>query len=181
MTSIRGGGVMAKALCAMMALALVLVGLALAAPERDTYNLTANLKARFEVPKPKGVPTGATGLFTGKAIELDNDRGRLTWRLTFSKLSGRAAAAHIHSGRVGKAGGVMVALCGQCRNGQRGSVTISHAQIRTIRTGRTYVNIHTAKNGAGEIRGQVKASEAGSGSSSDPTPPPTTSDPPTYP
>ena len=173
---------MAKALGALMALALVLVltGLALAAPDKDTYNLTANLKARFEVPKPKGVPTGATGLFTGKAVELDNDRGRLTWRLTFAKLSGRAAAAHIHSGRVGRAGRVMVALCGPCQNGQRGSAAISHVQIRAIRAGRTYVNIHTAKNGAGEIRGQVKASEAGSGSSSDPTPPPTTPDP-TYP
>ena len=173
---------MAKALGALMALALVLVltDLALAAPEKDTYNLTANLKARFEVPEPKGVPTGATGLFTGKAVELDNDRGRLTWRLTFGKLSGRAAAAHIHSGRVGRAGRVMVALCGPCQNGQRGSAAISHVQIRAIRAGRTYVNIHTAKNGAGEIRGQVKASEAGSGSSSDPTPPPTTPDP-TYP
>lgn len=154
---------MAQALGAMMALALVLVGLALAAPGKDTYNLTATLKARFEVPKPTGVPAGATGLLTGKAVELDNDRGRLTWRLTFSKLTGRAAAAHIHSGRAGRAGGVMVALCGPCRNGQRGSVTISHAQIRTIRTGRAYVNIHTAENRAGEIRGQVKASEAGLG------------------
>lgn len=169
---------MAKAFGAMMAVVLVLAGLALAAPEKDSFTLTANLKARFEVPKPKGVPGGATGLFTGKAVELSDDRGRLTWRLTFSKLSGRAAAAHIHTGRVGKAGGVMVALCGPCKNGQRGSSPISHVQIRAIRAGRTYVNIHTAKNGAGEIRGQVKASEVGS--STDSTTTQTTPDP-TYP
>jgi len=159
-----------------------LAGFALAAPQRDTFKVTANLKARFEVPKPTGVPTGATGLFTGRAVEMDSDRVRLTWRLTFSKLSGRADAAHIHAGRVGKAGGVMLALCGPCRNGQRGSGTISHAQLRTIRAGRAYVNVHTGKNAAGEIRGQVKASEVISGSGSGP-PPPTTTDPtyPTYP
>jgi hypothetical protein len=156
-------------------------GLAIAAPEKDSYKLTANLKARFEVPKPQGVPAGATGLFTGTAVELANDRGRLTWRLTFSKLSGKAAAAHIHAGKAGKAGAVLVALCGPCRNGQRGASSISHAQLRTIRTGRTYVNVHTAKNAAGEIRGQVKATETSGGSTDTEPPPTTTTEPPPYP
>lgn len=158
--------------------ALTLAGLALAVPQKDTVTLTANLKARFEVPKPTGVRAGVAGLFTGKAVELENDRVRLTWRLTFSKLTGRADAAHIHVGRAGRAGGVMVALCGPCRNGQRGTRSITHAQLRTIRAGRAYVNVHTAKNTAGEIRGQVKSSDAGSGSNPAPSPSPP---PPTYP
>jgi hypothetical protein len=169
---------MLKPLAAAAGAALLVAGLALAAPQEDTYKLTANLKARFEVPKPQGVPTGATGLFTGTAVELENDRGRLTWRLTFSKLSGRAAAAHIHAGKVGRAGAVLVALCGPCRNGQRGNASITHAQLRTIRAGRTYVNVHTAKNAAGEIRGQVKASEQAGGGTPDPTPPPSPEPPP---
>jgi hypothetical protein len=151
---------------------LVLAGLALAAPQKNTYNLTANLKSRFEVPKPTGVPNGAVGLFTGKAVEMENDRATLTWRLTFSKLSGRAAAAHIHLGKPGKAGGVMLALCGPCKNGQRGAATITHAQLRTIRTGGAYVNVHSVKNAAGEIRGQVKTSEVGSTSTPNPSPDP---------
>jgi len=151
---------------------LVLAGLALAAPQKNTYNLTANLKSRFEVPKPTGVPNGAVGLFTGKAVEMENDRATLTWRLTFSKLSGRAAAAHIHLGKPGKAGGVMLALCGPCKNGQRGAATITHAQLRTIRTGGTYVNVHSVKNAAGEIRGQVKTSEVGSSTTPNPSPDP---------
>ena len=167
---------MTKTLGAAAALALVLAGLALAAQQNDTYKLTANLKARFEVPKTTGVPAGATGLFTGKIVELENDKARVTWRLSFSKLSGRAAAAHIHTGKPGKAGGVMLPLCGPCRTGQRGSSNISHAQLRKIRSGGTYVNVHTAKNAAGEIRGQLKASVGGS--SSDPTPTP---EPPPYP
>jgi len=165
-----------KILVAATAGALTLTGLALAVPQKDTVTLTANLKARFEVPKPTGVRAGAAGLFTGKAIELENDRARFTWRLTFSKLTGRAAAAHIHVGRAGRAGGVMVALCGPCRNGQRGTRSITHAQLRTIRAGRAYVNVHTTKNAAGEIRGQVESSEAGSSPPPSPSPPP-----PTYP
>ncbi len=151
---------------------LFVAGLALAAEQKDAFKLTAPLKARFEVPKPKGVPAGATGLFSGTAVEEANDRARLTWRLTFSKLSGRAIAAHIHAGRVGKPGPVMVALCGPCRAGQRGVATISHNQLRSIRAGRTYVNVHTVKNAGGEIRGQVKASETsddGGGTTQPPT------------
>ena len=138
---------------------LALTGLAAGATQKGTYTLTANLKARSEVPKPTGVPAGAVGLFTGKAVEMANNKAKLTWRLTFSKLSGPAGAAHIHTGRPGVAGGVMLALCGPCTSGQRGSATITHAQLAKIEAGRTYVNVHTAKNAGGEIRGQLKSSE----------------------
>lgn len=173
---------MLRILIAAAGAALALAGLAAAVPQKDTFNLTANLKARFEVPKPAGVPAGAVGLLTGKAVEQENNKVRITWRLTFSKLSGRAAAAHIHVGKPGKAGGVMVALCGPCRNGQRGAANIKNAQLRTIRNGGAYVNLHTAKNAAGEIRGQVKASKASSTPTPTPEPPPyPTPEPPPYP
>ena len=111
-------------------------------------------------------------------MELANDRARLTWQLTFSKLTGPAAAAHIHIGKPGKAGNVMVALCGPCKSGKRGTATITHAQLRTIEAGRTYVNVHTKKNAAGEIRGQVKATETASDDSPPAPPPPPGDDPP---
>jgi hypothetical protein len=158
-------------ICAAAVIALTLAGLAPAAGQKDTYKLTATLKAGSEVPKPTGVRQGATGTFTGTTVELANDKARLTWRLTFSKLTGRAAAAHIHIGKPGKAGNVMVALCGPCSSGKRGSATITHAQLRTIVAGRTYVNVHTAKNPAGEIRGQLKATETASDGSPPPPPP----------
>ena len=161
-----------RTLVAAAGVALVLTGLASAAPQADTYKLTSTMKARAEVPRPTGVPAGANGHFTGKAVELANDRARLTWLLTFSKLSGRALAAHIHMGKVGKAGNVMVPLCGPCRNGQRGRATITHAQLRVIERGRAYVNVHTAKNAAGEIRGQVKSTEVEGSGSNQPPPPP---------
>ena len=146
-----------RTLVAAVGVALVLTGLASATSQADTYKLTATMKARAEVPRPTGVPAAANGHFTGKAVELANDSARLTWNLTFSSLSGKALAAHIHMGKAGKAGNVIVPLCGPCRNGQRGKATITHAQLRAIELGRTYVNVHTAKNPLGEIRGQLRA------------------------
>ena len=165
---------------AAFALGVTLAGLASASPQKDSYALRARLAPRFEVPRPTGVPARATGLFTGIAVELANDKARLSWRLSFSKLSGRALAAHIHKGRTGKSGPVLVALCGPCRNGQRGSATMTHAQLRVIERGVTYVNVHTPKNGAGEIRGQVRVSASdASGDSSSSTS--TTTETPPYP
>jgi hypothetical protein len=175
------GGVMSRILV-VAAAALVLGGVAGAAPS-DTYKLTATLTARAEVPKPTGVRAGATGAFTGQAVEVSGARARLTWRLTFKRLSGRAVAAHIHVGKPRKAGRVMVALCGPCRSGQRGRATITRAQLRTIRAGNAYVNVHTPRNQAGEIRGQVKATRTSSGSGGSPPPPepPPPTEPPIYP
>lgn len=172
---------MLKALVTVAGAVLAAAGLAVAAPQKDTYNLTANLRARVEVPKPTGVRPGAIGLFTGKAVELESDRARMTWRLTFSKLSGRAVAAHVHAGRAGKAGNVLVPLCAPCRSGQRGTARLTHAQLRAIRRGATYVNVHTVRNGAGEVRGQLKASEASSGTPPPDDPGPSPEPPPTDP
>ena len=166
---------------AVFALGLAFAALATATPAKDSFKLNANLKARFEVPRPHGVPAGATGAFTGTAVELSNDKAKLSWRLTFSKLSGRAIAAHIHVGKPGKAGAVMVALCGPCRNGQRGNATISHAQLGTIRAGGSYVNVHTTRNAAGEIRGQVTSSGTSSSDDSGTDTTTTTTEPPPYP
>ena len=55
------------------------------------------------------------------------------------------------------AGPVVVPLCGPCRNGQVGKATITAATISAIESGKAYVNVHTAKNAAGEIRGQIAA------------------------
>ena len=166
----------------VVVVALTLSGMALASSQADTYKLRAAIRASSEVPKPAGVPAAATGLFSGKSVELANDKVSLTWKLTFSHLSGMAIAAHIHIGKPGKAGGVMVTLCGPCRSGQTGRAQITHAQEAKIEKGLTYVNIHTPKNLGGEIRGQIKAIETKSTSDVSPPPPPSpTPEPPPYP
>jgi hypothetical protein len=114
------------------------------------------LRAKQEVPKPKGNVRRAAGTFTA-TVSKEGAAGRIVWRLTYSRLTGRAVAAHIHSGARGRPGPVIVALCSPCRNGARGTANASAAVLSALEAGRAYVNIHTRKNAAGEIRGQIAA------------------------
>jgi CHRD domain len=114
------------------------------------------LRAAQERPKPKGKLGKAKGTFSA-TVTRTGTNGVITWRLTFSKLSGRAIAAHIHSGARGKAGPVIVPLCAPCRSGARGRATVSASVLNALESGASYVNVHTKKNPAGEIRGQLPA------------------------
>ena len=136
--------------------ALAVTALAFGAA-RDTYKVGAKLTAKAEVPAPAGVPAAAKGAFTGVYVE-HGSSATLTWRLTFSGLTGPGTAAHIHMGKAGVAGPVIVPLCGPCKSAQSGRATISEAVIKALESHQAYVNVHTAKNAAGEIRGQVKVS-----------------------
>ena len=150
---------MFKTIGAVAVIALAFAGVAVAATQGDSYKVSTSLKASSEVPKPTGVPAGATGSFTGTAVELAKDKAKVTWKLTFSHLSGKAIAAHIHIGKPGKAGPVVLALCGPCKSGQKGSGMLTHAQFAKLEAGAGYVNVHTTKNPGGEIRGQIKVSD----------------------
>lgn len=117
--------------------------------------LTAKLTIGQETPRPKGT-RGGTGLFSA-TLTPTGTGATVVWRLTFTNLSGAAVAAHIHRGVTGKAGPILVALCGPCRTGARGTVTVAGQPARNaILTGGAYVNVHTKKNPAGEIRGQIR-------------------------
>jgi hypothetical protein len=152
---------MLKTLAAAIVVALAVVGLATASSKSETYKFKATLTAGAEVPKPTGVPASATGTFTATTVEPKTGLVRLTWKLTYAHLSGKALQAHIHLGKPGKAGNVLVALCAPCKNGQTGKAVIARSVENNLEKGMTYVNIHTKKNLAGEIRGQVKETSEG--------------------
>lgn len=122
-----------------------------------TAQVTTALNARQEVPRPKGNANRARGTFSATVRKASATSGSIAWRLTFSKLTGRAVAAHIHIGAAGRAGPVAIPLCSPCRSGVRKSATLSAAVLAALEAGRAYVNIHTARNPAGEIRGQIRA------------------------
>ena len=52
---------------------------------------------------------------------------------------------------------VIVPLCAPCRSGARGRATVDGSVLDALESGRSYVNVHTKKNPAGEIRGQIAA------------------------
>jgi hypothetical protein len=79
---------------------------------------------------------------------------------------------------------VILALCGPCLSGQSGKTTLTKTVAEAMRRGTAYVNVHTAKNAGGEIRGQAKLTKTVLGQPvtappppSDPAPPPPPYDP----
>ncbi len=120
---------------------------------RGALVVAADLTAAAEVPKPRGAAS-ARGRLTGK-VQVRGDAVTLRWRLTAAGLTGQAVAAHLHRGAPGKAGPVLASLCGPCRSGATGSTALSDAALAAIHAGQAYVNVHTARNQAGEVRGQA--------------------------
>lgn len=116
-----------------------------------TFDVT--LTEAQEVPKPKQAKAAAVGTFNGTLIG-----SSLTWSLTFSGLTGAASGAHIHLGASKNNGTVLVPLCVPCASGASGTVTLNADQLQALLTGKVYVNVHTAINPRGEIRGQLTGS-----------------------
>jgi hypothetical protein len=111
---------------------------------------TAPLTSGQEVPKQVVKNAPAHGLFKGSL-----SGSKLTFTLTFAKLTGQATAAHIHMGGMGVSGPVVVPLCGPCNSPVKGTVTISNTLVAAFKKHDLYVNVHTAKNPNGEVRGQL--------------------------
>lgn len=63
---------------------------------------------------------------------------------------------HIHEGAVGTNGAVIFPLT-IAGGGAKGSVTLTQANVDTLRGSGYYVNAHTALNPDGEIRAQILA------------------------
>ena len=110
----------------------------------------AALSAAQEIPKQVVKNTAGQGTFTGNL-----SGSKLKFKLAFSGLTGPATAAHIHLGGMGKAGNVLVPLCAPCKSPVTGTVTVSAAVQKDFSKHLLYVNVHTAKNPNGEIRGQL--------------------------
>jgi CHRD domain-containing protein len=131
---------------------LVFAAVSAAKPREQMFHLSATLNAGQEIPKQVVKNQAAHGTFTATLSGT-----HLAWKLTFAKLTGPATAAHIHLGKMGQAGNVVVPLCAPCKSGMKGTGTISASLLKTIEKHGTYVNVHTAKNPNGEIRGQLVA------------------------
>jgi hypothetical protein len=113
-------------------------------------NFKADLSSASEVP-----PVTSTGKGTATA-SLDTTTKTLTWTVTYSGLSGPATAGHIHGPAApGANAGVLVPFTGDLASPIKGSATLTDAQISDLEAGRTYINLHTADNKGGEIRGQL--------------------------
>ena len=132
-------------------LATLMLGAAIAfAGPAYAEKLKATLDGKSEVPPNASAGTGTAD------IDYDAATKKLTWKLTYSGLSGPATAAHFHGpAETGKNSGVAVAIPNATSSPAEGSATLTDAQAADLLAGRYYVNVHTAANPGGEIRGQV--------------------------
>ena len=148
-------------------LTLMVIGLIVAtapaafAANPPTAAFGGPLSGAQEVP---GVVTSASGEAT---VVISADDATIWYVVSYSGLSGTLAAAHIHTGAAGANGGVILPLVASASPmvgtltatsfTPSGSITTFAQAVAAIKAGNTYVNLHTAANPSGEIRGQVTA------------------------
>jgi CHRD domain-containing protein len=112
--------------------------------------MKATLDGKSQVPPNTSAASGSAD------IDYDPASKKLSWKLSYSGLSGPATAAHFHGpAEAGKNAGVAVAIPNATASPVEGSATLTDAQAADLVAGKYYINIHTAANPGGEIRGQV--------------------------
>lgn len=116
-----------------------------------TIHYTAKLSGAREVPKTDSKGTGTL------SASYDTITKVLSYTLTFEGLSGPVTAAHFHgpASRT-QAAGVLAPIGGANPTSPvTGTVTLTEDQVKALQTRKVYVNVHTAADPGGEIRGQV--------------------------
>jgi len=114
----------------------------------EEMKFKADLKGSTEVPP---VQTSATGTAD---ITYDSATKNLSWTIEHTGLSGDVTAAHFHGpAAVGVNAPPVVPIDMSAL--AKGSATLDDAQATDLSEGRLYLNLHTAANPDGEIRGQV--------------------------
>ena len=136
---------MKKAKGSLLAATILATGICGAASAAD---IKVMLSGANEVPP---VATSASGEGT---ISVGDD-GSVSGSVTTKGVNG--TAAHIHMGAAGKNGPVIVPLTkdGDTYKAAPGA-KLTMAQMAAFKAGELYVNVHSAANPNGEIRGQLK-------------------------
>ena len=144
-----------RKLFALAVVGLALPALALAGGQSMSPVISAKLKGSNET--PKGDPDGK-GL---AVLHLNASKGTVCW--SFKGVTGIATpnAAHIHKGKKGVAGPVVVPFGASYK--ASGCTKASKSTIDAIESNPNayYVNIHNAKYPAGALRGQLVAGMTG--------------------
>lgn len=116
----------------------------------ETVHFKATLTPAQEVPATKSHGSGAA------QATLDTSTKTLTYKVTFKGLTGPATMAHFHGpAGAGQNAPVLVPLGNTPTSPITGKAQLTDDQIKAFMDGQVYVNVHTAANPGGEIRGQV--------------------------
>lgn len=138
---------MRTGLVAMIAAPLALTATAASA---DVVHYTTRLTSRAEA-----APNRSGGVGELQA-DYDTDTRLLAYKLTYQGLSGPATAARFQGPAKAGQSGPPVVTVSDASNPISGNATLTAEQAADLQKGLWYVNITTAANPDGEIRGQLK-------------------------
>lgn len=111
--------------------------------------MTVPLSPKNEVPPAASTAVGAARVWL--------DGMTVKWTVTYSGTTGPVTAGHFHGpAAAGANAGVVLPFTGSMASPIEGSKTLTQAQVDQLKAGLWYVNLHTAANPGGELRGQVK-------------------------
>ncbi len=99
------------------------------------------------------VTTNGSGL---GVFRLSTDQKSLSYDLVVQDLT-NVTVAHLHIAPPGESGPVAIPLASAPFNRLSGTAAITPEQVSALLAGNVYVNVHTAANPNGEIRGQLRA------------------------
>lgn len=123
----------------------------------DYAKVTASLNATKQIPSLNLPNAVGTGTFT-----INDARDQITYTVSVSGLSSALTAGHIHYGSAATANGTVVKTLNFSGGVATGSWTKTDATqplvdslVKHFISGNLYVNVHTATNPGGEIRGQI--------------------------
>ena len=137
-------------MCRQFVVAFFVASLFSSAAGAASLQYHAVLGGASEVP-----PTTTNGIGELYAT-LDTGTKQMSYTLSFSGLTGAAGAAHFHGPASAKENAnVVVPITGNLAEPVHGTATLTDAQIADLVAGKWYVNVHTAANKGGEIRGQL--------------------------
>ncbi len=114
-------------------------------------NLQTTLTGSQEVPRTASLGNGTV------VAKLQPDTRALIYTIEYVGLTGPVTAAHIHGPAAAGANGPVMVPFVAGPSPIKGSATLTQAQVDALMAGQTYVNLHTAANPGGEVRGQMPA------------------------
>jgi hypothetical protein len=100
---------------------------------------------------------GAEGVKGSGELQAMLDGKSFTYSASYKDLTGPVVAAHFHGPAAPGANAPPVLPVTVTPSPLKGSATLTDAQIADLNAGKWYLNIHTAANPGGEIRGTVTA------------------------